>query len=1009
MVGFFGHLYSAFNRLSHGLFALLKGPVGSYCRLETADDPVTLAADDGSLISAFDISGALALAAEEDLELITGIISEKTAVLLEKPGHSLSLVFEYDPNGAAAELKENLRPSRVTARECSLSLDKILDGWTSSLAQVCGSESFLLVLWTRPELLPDLERRRAAAETLARLSPPIRGRQTEERGLSALRSAHHGARELLKTALNGAGLSARVMTAHELVRRIRRGLDPSLTAQDFMPLLPGDPRPFSLPDPEAAPLAGLLYPSLAEQIFPGEGRVIDRSLILVGQRLHAPFLMALPPRSPRPFSELFRVLATGRERDPLRLCLTVTPDGLAGLKLKGALAGILSFSSKDNKALGAALAALKKLSEKGETVAGLTMTFDTFIDLAGPSSGRSPEDLPGAVRLLRRRLARLSRAVSGWGQGQVQEVWGDPLLGLCASLPAMMPQGGPAPKAAAPLGAIWSFLPVRPASPWSAGPLNLRTPDGKIMPFAPISSVQSAWIDLGLAPMGGGKSVLLNTINLAFCLQGGLVDLPWVSIIDVGPSSSGLISLLKNALPPALKHLAVHHRLKMDPAQSVNPFDTPLGCRRPLPSQLSFLVNFLGLLATPLDKKAPPSGADGVIRQAVTAAYIELADKPKKLVRALDPDLFDLAESLGFPMDERSSYWELVDFFFENDLIHEAHLAQRLAVPTHPDVTAQVRNQAGLKAAYNFRIEGTGEHILDYVWRVLTEAVAQYRFLARPTRFSLTEARIVSLDLDEVSARGGGAAGDRQTAVMYLLARHLVGARFFLTPSDIPLMPEAYRPYHEKIISDLRRAPKRLCYDELHRVTGLKALSAQLTSDLETSARESRKWNLSIGLYSQSWEDFPPIIMELATSVFLLGSGTSRGREELTRIFGLNQTTARALERLGKPTGQGADLIALFRTAKGTSQQILTNTVSPALLWAFSTTSEDMTVRDALYDSHGVEKTLPLLAELFPGGVKTEVERLKNQRRFENPYAGKEDVLSLLISQLKTRLESQKD
>jgi intracellular multiplication protein IcmB len=507
--------------------------------------------------------------------------------------------------------------------------------------------------------------------------------------------------------------------------------------------------------------------------------------------------------------------------------------------------------------------------------------------------------------------------------------------------------------------------------------------------------------------MGGGKSVLLNTINLAFCLQAGLARLPWISIIDVGPSSSGLISLIKNALPSGLKHLAVHHRLKMDPSEAVNPFDTPLGCREPLPAHLSFLVNFLCLLSTPLDKTAPPSGVSGILRQAIVSAYRELADRPRRLTRSPEPALYDQAMGLGFPLDEGSSFWELVDFFYRKELYHEAHLAQRLATPTLPDIAYQVRNQPGLRAAYNFKVEGTGEHILDYAWRSLTEAVASYRFLSRPTRFSLSDARIVSLDLDEVATRGGGAAGDRQTAVMYMLARHLVGARFFLTPSDLPLMPVEYRPYHERVVSSLRREPKRLCYDELHRVTGLSAVNGQLISDLTTSARESRKWNLSIGLYSQSWEDFPPVIMELATSVFILGSGTGHGRAELARLFALNPTMARALERLGKPSPQGADLVALFRTAQGTSQQVLTNTVSPAILWAFSTTAEDMAVRDALYESHGVEKTLDILSSLYPGGLKSEVESRKSSRQASNPYARSNDIVAELISSLQARLDRE--
>ena len=82
--------------------------------------------------------------------------------------------------------------------------------------------------------------------------------------------------------------------------------------------------------------------------------------------------------------------------------------------------------------------------------------------------------------------------------------------------------------------------------------------------------------------MGGGKSVFLNALNFAFVTQAGLSRLPWVSIIDVGPSSSGLITLLQENLPENKKHLAAYHRLRMTEDFAINPFDTPLGCRYPV-------------------------------------------------------------------------------------------------------------------------------------------------------------------------------------------------------------------------------------------------------------------------------------------------------------------------------------------------------------------------------------------------------------------------------------------
>ena len=63
--------------------------------------------------------------------------------------------------------------------------------------------------------------------------------------------------------------------------------------------------------------------------------------------------------------------------------------------------------------------------------------------------------------------------------------------------------------------------------------------------------------------------------------------------------------------------------------------------------------------------------------------------------------------------------------------------------------------------------------------RMISGAVREYPIISQVTKFDLGEARVVSLDLDEV-ARSGGDAANRQTAVMYMLARYVLGRDFYL-------------------------------------------------------------------------------------------------------------------------------------------------------------------------------------------------------------------------------------
>jgi intracellular multiplication protein IcmB len=334
------------------------------------------------------------------------------------------------------------------------------------------------------------------------------------------------------------------------------------------------------------------------------------------------------------------------------------------------------------------------------------------------------------------------------------------------------------------------------------------------------------------------------------------------------------------------------------------------------------------------------------------------------------PALHEKALQLGINIDESTTWWELTDAFFRHGRLHEAIQAQRYAVPILDDIAAEVNQNDGIRGTYP-------EHIISEVWRTMMETTSQYVILKQPTQFDIGDAQIVSLDLDEVAPRVGSTA-NRQAAVMYLLARHILGSRFFLMPGDVDLMPELYQRYHARRIDEIREDPKRLCYDEAHRVTQNAAVSGQMVEDINTLIRESRKWNLSIGLYTQSVDDFPKIILNLATTVLILGSGTEQSIADLAEKFGLNGVCTYALGRLGKPGPAGANLVAVFKTGTGPSQLILTLTVGSQALWAFSTTTEDTSIRNELYSRLGVTKALDILARRFSGGsAKAEVERRK--------------------------------
>lgn len=814
-------LDSLVHGIDRGIRALSEtfyGPVGSYCMLETVDRGA-LVADDGSLLSVLRLEGALKQVGVEEYTTIVNGLTEKLQSTLSRPGHSIQIVFEYDPEASGERIREMLLPSRRTAQNLGLHIGPLLENWGTALQRYCSHEACWLVLWTRPGVLSETLRKNAVKERIASISkaPMQPGCQQVSAAIAALHDAHNGFVTGVLDAFRQAELLVYPLTPHEALRDIRVCIDPEFTGREWQARIPGDPLPLRLPDPDAAPpamLHNVIYPDFKTQLWPREGHLLSRSAIKVGDRVFGPLIMTLMPQTPKPFQEFFRVLSRRDERMPYRVSFLLEPGGLH-MGLKPMLSAILAFASSDNKRFNNAVTALTALDLEGVCCVKFRICYCTWATIGatigstiGSATGGQTEK--EAHMQLRRRMAELTKAIQGWGTTDVSEAVGDPLLGLTATVPAMMPSS-PAPVTAAPLQDAIGMLPLRSASPWKEGSLLLRTQDGKLFPFAPNSSEQAAWIDLGVAPMGGGKSVFLNALNFAFVTQAGLSRLPWVSIIDVGPSSSGLITLLQENLPENKKHLAAYHRLRMTEDFAINPFDTPLGCRHPLPSHTTFLVNLLTLLCTPLENTPPDKDVPGLVRRAIELAYEELSDKhqPRLYQSNVLPELHELLLREDIRLNVTPTWWEVVDALFDRGFVHEALQAQRYAVPLLGDLTTQINQNQGIINTYD-------EKTRREAWRSILDAITAYAVLKEPTRFDLGDAQIVSLDLDEVATRGGPAA-ERQSAVMYMLARHVLGARFFLMPDDVKLMPERYQPYHAERIEAIREDPKRLCYEEDYR------------------------------------------------------------------------------------------------------------------------------------------------------------------------------------------------
>ncbi len=962
----------------------LKQTTESYCELETADSPTDLVDHDGSLLSVLQIDGITALAGtEEFIRLVEGL-NNTFQPAMGRPGHALQVYFSHDKQNIKKAIRDIYAPAEATQKRLGLDLNDLFNERVDFLSEYCAEERVYFVLYTRPFNLPSDQLKAAGKAKLKMIketkAPPFRNSQTVYAAIPELRDTHSAYVRSVLNDLASLGVVAKQLEVHDAVHAIRMTADPDFTGDDWRASLPGDRIAVREVNNFEGDASDLLWPSLARQIIPRDAQVLDRRTVQVGNKIYSSVYIDLFPKDVRPFLTLFaRILPT---HIPWRISFLLESEGLDTIKLKGILASILSFSSANNRLISDAVNLLKYVQiNTDEAVIRLRVVATTWAE-------------ENAFPTLRQRSSELVKAIQGWGTTEVSEICGDPFAGFVAGMLAAT-TASPAVASVAPLSTIVSMLPItRPASPWQTGALLFRSPDGKPWPFQPGSSQQTTWIDLVYARPGSGKSVLSSAQNLALCLSAGLTRLPRIAIIDIGPSSSGLISLLKEALPASNRHLVAYHRLQMTPEYSINPFDTQLGCRFPTAAERSFLVNFLTLLTTPLGASKPYDAMPDLAGMVVDELYKSLSDEynPTPFDPGIEEFIDSILEEIGFMRDSKSTWWEVTDALYSAGFAHEAMLAQRYAMPLLADAASICRSPS-IEDLYEKVTAPTGESLINSFSRMISGAVREYPILSRVTAFDIGDARVVSLDLDEV-AKSGGDAADRQTAVMYMLARYTLARNYYLTEEALGMVPEQYKLYHKERVKEIKEDPKRIVYDEFHRTSKSAAVRDQVIIDM----REGRKWNVQISLLSQSLDDFDAIMVDFATSIYIMDAGPTQAIEKTAKIFGLSDTAKEALRtRVHGPREGGATFLAQFATKNGWSVQLLTLTLGPIELWAFSTTPIDAAVRNQLYRYIGPAEARRFLAALFPGGsVSKEVNERLNALKEEAGLIEDEGRLSVI-------------
>lgn len=963
-----------------------------YVELETAENSNTFVTRNGSLMSVIELRGVTRILSLDDFKSMVLNLNQKFSSYLGVEGYEIEFFVDRDPDAALQTIRESQTTARHTTKTLGIDLSDVLDERERHLAARSSYEKVLISCWTHPNAIhPDDAKRQKNENRLSqgKVKLPIAEEAQYLLGtVQSLVTQHTSFVNSVLADLEDVGLSASVQPVHEAAMLMRRSLDHAFTNDDWTPVLPGDvirPRQYShLPKDD---VSGLMWPPLNWQLVPRTFQQVDLQLTKCGGTIYAPMYVDLMPKDIKPFIELFqRAIDT---HAPWRITMRLSSGGVETLGLRPSILSFFTWASRENKLLVDAVEQAKQAQLEGATNIRFRIAFATW----GPADQEA---------LVRTRAAQIARAVSSWGTCEVRELCGDPTYGLFSTVTGLTTQHIGTPAIAPLYDALFMAPLSRPTSPWDDGAVSLMTTDGKLMPFQPGSSKQDTWIYLAYAGPGSGKSVLMSSINLALTMGSGLVRLPRIGIIDIGPSSSGLISLLRDALPAGRQHEVIHARLRMTHDCAINVLDTQPGSRFPTSTQRAFLVNFITLVTTPAEEDTPFEMMSALVGQVIDEAYQQASDGDRASPKRYDASQSDIVnarlEELRFPLDEDTTWWEIVDYLFEKGCHRESAIAQRYAVPCLPDLASACRapNIMAENSQFMTRMNAS---VVDVLQRMLSEISRTLPILAQPTQFDLSSARVVALDIDEV-AKKGGAAADRQTAIMYMLARYAIARDFSLVPDTLKeLNPRAdYQKYHAQRIEEIRTDLKLLCYDEFHRTAGATAVRQQVLLDM----REGRKWNTAIMLVSQELDDFDSAMVAMSTGVFIMGSGSQESARKAKEVFGLSEAEySDMVYRVRSPgAGRGPVFLTLMKAkimkaknVRGRVSMLLTNSIGPVEMWAFSSTAEDVILRDRLYAAMGSRQARSILAKHYPGGsAKPELERrAKLRSRQSATFAGEVD------------------
>lgn len=1013
-----------FDSVLNAIYDMTRKSPTSYSTLETSMGHRTLVHTDSSLVSIIRFHGIAKLVGTPETEIIVEDMSKMLNPYFRRSAFDVHFAITRDDMTPQTMLK-HMQPSLDTARRLGFeeSMDEIFHEQANTLARYTMDDTILIALFTRANALSKQDMKEWSKEMVQQRRdglvhvPP--NTQDETYAIDPLSAIHEAYVDDVVNTLKDSRIGGQleVLDVDQATAAIGHMLDPQGISKDWKPwLLPtcdshlamrvkGEPLVIDAPPrvrsinkryTKVANSSIFFPPPLRDQVITQEPVYPSSGYLEYGGRLYATVSMVIPPkRNTTKGANLIYALTNVASREkvdgkstpvrvPYRVSMRMRAAGLTQGKFRAMFAPIVAAGSPNNFKLMRAFTALRTESEQDESMGTLSVSITTWVS----------SSLPDAADRLRSRVVAIRSAASQWGDMIVTEDTIDRWQALTASIPGLTQH----PCSNEATGNIEELLPLFPwARPASAlgndGTEIYRSQDGALLKTASHSSKQDYWLMTMTAPMGGGKSVQANRLHLDYIFAPGRQTLPFLHILDIGGSVSGLVEMLQDNLPDDKKYLVYSHVMRNRREDAVNMLDTKPGLRYPLEGDLQATVEWLTALVTPAERDKPYDNMAEFCRAILIALYKRKDDA----LESASPGLYKVGDShivdqaledlrIDSVIHNETPWFEVADRLIEHHSIEAAIAAHCFAMPLLSELS-NIAQDENVRGDFMNALTDQGQPIPDAFVVQLALARESYPIFTDFTRLSLRGRRVTAIDLQEAAPKGNASAR-KQSSLMYQTAYELFSRNIRIVEEDIKQIPRAWLPYYNALIEELKNTDKHVSVDEYHR-TMIKELSEKDAEDHDTTGiratlvreggRESRKWGMSLLTISQLTHDHGKLF-SLASGNFIMKGGASTTEANYQKeTMAMSSTDATAMKLfVNGPTKGGATFFARWTTKAGSFNQLFTSTIGPKTLWSLSSTHEDKTVRQIVFQHLGRKNGRAVLARHYPGGTaKDEVERRK--------------------------------